>query len=850
MITLFNLVGNVVIIIIVLAIVLVFVMAALIMKWYRKPIHGKALVRSGQGGTKIAFEKGFFVIPVLHRLEIMDITLKTITINRLGVDGLICKDNVRADIKVAFFIRVNNTFEHAKDVAFSIGCERASTQETLELLFDAKFSEALKTIGKRFNFVDLYNERDDFRRQIVDIIGTNLNGYLLDDCAIDYLEQTPLESMNKQNILDSEGIKKIIELTSQQQIKSNLIERERDKIITKQDVEAREVIITYERQLAEKEEIQRREIANIKDKEKATTISVAQEQREISEKSQIAAQESIEIAQENKERQVIVARWNKEKTNAVEQEKAQEEKMIQVTKREKSISLAQIEKNKAIEVEKAKIQEIIRERVKVENDVVIAEQKKQDTEEFATAQRQKKVSIIHAEEIAEQALVKQIKNAEAHRTSTEINGDANKIDAEFKAMKKIIEAETAFTAASKEAEAIKTLADAEAAQDSAKGKAEAQVIEAKALANLKDGETNAKVLELKAIAEANGIEAKAKAKAKEVTLITTAEADAHLQTGEAEAKVVELKGLAQAEALSKKGEAEANVLNKKGVAEAHVLNQKGEAQANILNQKGVAEANIVKQLGISEADIILAKAQANEKQGLAEAKVIQEKLFAEAKGIDSKASAMKKLDGVGKQHEEFKLQLQKDKDVEIAQINIYKSIADAQAKVIAEAVKSANIDIVGGETMFFDKIIGSITRGKSIDTMFKNSNILSSVKEKFIPSNEEDEDEDNDNDVDIVEDIEKEVSDDTDNSDEVKKDDKISNIETGLEKTETQIKNFIGKYDFMLKGITKMTIVDALEALIPKMTNKNLLKTISDLIQKAKDTNIANLLVSNLGIDK
>ena len=39
----------------------------------------------------------------------------------------------------------------AKDVAFSIGCERASIKETLENLFDAKFSEALKTFFLRLS---------------------------------------------------------------------------------------------------------------------------------------------------------------------------------------------------------------------------------------------------------------------------------------------------------------------------------------------------------------------------------------------------------------------------------------------------------------------------------------------------------------------------------------------------------------------------------------------------------------------------------------------------------------------------------------------------------------------------
>lgn len=818
-------IGNVLVIILIAVIAFLLVISAMIIKWYKKPIHGRALVRSGQGGTKIAFESGMFVIPILHRLEIMDITLKAITINRIGVDGLICKDNIRADIKVVFFVRVNNTFEHAKDVALSIGCERASTIETLEALFDAKFSEALKTIGKRFDFVNLYNERDDFRKQIVGIIGTNLNGYLLDDCAIDYLEQTPLTAMKEHNILDAEGIKKIIDLTSKQQIQANLIQREKEKIITKQNVEAREIVLTYERQLAEKEETQKREIANIKDEEHAKIIKVSEAQRELAEKSKITAQEAIEIAQQNKERQVIVAIWNKEKTDGVEKEKAEKEKMLQVTDREKIISLAQIEKDKEIELERAKIQEIIRERVKVQKDVVVEEQKILDTEQFATAERHKKVAIIQAEEVAEQALVKQIKNAEAHRTSTQISGEAQKIAAEFTAKEKIIQAETDFTAAGKQAEAIKTLAIAEAAKESALGKAEAQVIEAKAVANLKDGETNAKILEITALAEAKGIDAKSKARAGEITVVTTAEAQAHFEVGQSQAKVIEQKGLAEAEALNKKGEAEANVLDK----------------------KGLAQANILKEQGLAEADIINAKAQANEKQGLAEAKIIQEKLSAEAKGIEEKAAAMKKLDGIGKEHEEFKLQLQKDKDVEIAQINIYKAIADAQAQVIGEALKSANIDIVGGETMFFEKIIGSITRGKNIDTLFDNSNVLSSVKDRILTGKKKIHE--NIPEIQVVENKQENIKPDTK---EIVVD-KVQNEESDSKNQdnkyiEDKVIDFLERYKFLLDGFNEMTVMEALEALITKMPDEEKKGFVLHLIDKVKKTDLTSMIVNKLGL--
>ena len=84
---------------------------------------------------------GGVVLPVFHRAEIMDIAVKSITIDRRGRDGLICADNIRADINVAFFVRVNKTNEDVLKVAQGIGCARASNQDTLEQLFSAKFSE-------------------------------------------------------------------------------------------------------------------------------------------------------------------------------------------------------------------------------------------------------------------------------------------------------------------------------------------------------------------------------------------------------------------------------------------------------------------------------------------------------------------------------------------------------------------------------------------------------------------------------------------------------------------------------------------------------------------------------------
>ena len=321
---------------------LLFILIFAFATFYKKIPQGKAIVRTGVGGGKVAFNRGMYVIPILHKMEIMDISVKKLQIDRMENEGLICKDNIRADIKVAFFVRVNKNIDDVLNVAQIIGTDRASDVDTLRNLFEAKFSEALKTVGKKFDFIELYEARREFRKEILNIIGTDLNGYILDDCAIDYLEQTEIKFLSAQNILDSQGIKKITELTAEQNIKANLIKREEEKVIKKQDVEAREAILELDRQMAEKEEKQKREIDNIRARENAEIVKVREEERLRAQTVKIRTDEALAVQEENKLRQIIIAEKNKLRTDAVETERVEKDRALEATEREKIVTLAHI----------------------------------------------------------------------------------------------------------------------------------------------------------------------------------------------------------------------------------------------------------------------------------------------------------------------------------------------------------------------------------------------------------------------------------------------------------------------------------------------------------------------------
>ena len=223
-------------------VILIFGIFALFSKFYHKVEQGHAMINNTlRDAPEVTFTGGM-VYPVIHKMEMMDISIKTIVIKRTGKDGLICKDNIRADIEVTFFVHVNKTEQDVLKVAQTIGCERASHPETLEELFSAKFSEALKTAGKLMDFEELYQERDRFRDEIIKQIGDNLSGYVLEDAAIDYLEQTQIEHLDPSNILDAQGIRKITELTAAEHIRTNQWKRDEQAQIKKKDVETQETV--------------------------------------------------------------------------------------------------------------------------------------------------------------------------------------------------------------------------------------------------------------------------------------------------------------------------------------------------------------------------------------------------------------------------------------------------------------------------------------------------------------------------------------------------------------------------------------------------------------------------------
>ena len=550
---------------------------ALVKAFYIKVPQGTALIiNDTTSQPKVKFTGGM-VLPVIHKKEFMRISLITLEIDRRGKEGLICRDNMRADITVAFYLRVNETAADVLKVAKAIGVERASEKGAVNELFNAKFSEALKTVGKQIDFVKLFENRQDFRDQIIHVIGNDLNGYVLEDVAIDYLEQTSKASLDPNNILDAEGIRKITELTANQNIVTNELERNAELAVTKKNVETKEAMLALERQQADAEARQKREIATIQAREQAETQKVQEEERLKAEQARIQTQEQLDIREENRQREVAVAQQNRERAVVIEIEKVTRAKDLEVVSRQREVELQRIEKEKAIEVEKANIANVIRERVVVEKGVAQEEERIKEVRVVSEAERMKQVTVLTAQAQAEEDMVRQVKKAEADETASR-----------HKAIEVTTLAQAELEAAGKTAEAKKKMAEAIEVERAAPGLADAKVREVTAAAIEREGLVQAKIIAEKLIAQARGEEEKGLAEVR----VIEAQADANEKLGLADAKVLEERLMAQARGEAQVGNTKAVVTRDVGQSEADVLRDKLFAEAKGLTEKFTALASL------------------------------------------------------------------------------------------------------------------------------------------------------------------------------------------------------------------------------------------------------------------
>jgi uncharacterized membrane protein YqiK len=162
-----------------------------ITRFFRKPPAQHVLIRSGSGGARVSRE-GIVVFPFLHTSEVLDVSVRTIPIDRRDGKGLSTETD-KVELKATFFVSVHPTNDDILLAAREIGCAVANDPEKFRQHVEPKITSALESLARACRAIDIEEKREDFREKLMSIIELG-SGLRLDDAALEDIRVVPAGS--------------------------------------------------------------------------------------------------------------------------------------------------------------------------------------------------------------------------------------------------------------------------------------------------------------------------------------------------------------------------------------------------------------------------------------------------------------------------------------------------------------------------------------------------------------------------------------------------------------------------------------------------------------------------------
>jgi len=423
----------------------------IIAKLYQRTSANEAFVRTGMGGRRVVLDGGCIVVPVVHKIVPVSLETMKLEVERIAEDALITKDNLRCDIRGEFYIKVQAVGDDILNASRSLGDRSVDAGAVRELVFE-KLVSALRSVAATRDLAQLHTERDDFANAVSQLVREDLksNGLTLESVTISRLDQTSAQRLNEGNVFDAQGLRKIAEITQKARVERNMYERDAEREIVEKNVATRKEILSLEKEQSEAEAIQASEVSIIQAERRRQAETYEIEQRRLVETSEIDKDRQVQEAGVNRDLQVDVAKIEAQKAliareqerqtadvirnQAVQTADVERERGVEVARREQQIAVAEAEQRRAAAEQLRLTAEAERER---------AAQEVVTVQEVAGADREKRVQVILAEQMAAQEQIKQ------------------QMEADIEAYKAAKVAEGEQLAAVKIAEAIRTKAEAQ-----------------------------------------------------------------------------------------------------------------------------------------------------------------------------------------------------------------------------------------------------------------------------------------------------------------------------------------------------------------------------------------------------
>lgn len=462
---------------------------------YKITPNNEAFVRTGGLFVKkksVILYGGCIVLPGFHELTRVPLREISIDVERTGNLAVRTQDYLRANMRATFYVCINADKDDVLTAAARLSKQgRVSTEDIKEAL-EKRADDAIRAAAKKQSLTEIDSDKLGFADEVLNLIQPDLKkvGLTLNNIAISEIEESDTYDTN--NFFDAQGVrlrtetiqrsiqqKREVELSTQVRIEQQELDAQKQSLRIAREKE--DATLGQQLEVESLKSQRQREIQEAKDREAAavqrTKIlqdkSVEEEEirRKLSvQENQIQADITLEernkqlkVAQTLQKQEAEIAEITRQQTVDSSRLEAQvrvaeAERLSQVAKQEAAIAIANKERERFV---------CEAERAQAESGVVTAT-------EIEKAEREKRLSLISAEQEAEKRRI----------------ADQNVV--EIDVFRRRRQAEIARQAAELEAESIRTLAQANRDKALAEAEGKRAVIEAEN--TLSDSKLSAQVL--------------------------------------------------------------------------------------------------------------------------------------------------------------------------------------------------------------------------------------------------------------------------------------------------------------------------------------------------------------------
>lgn len=360
---------------------------------YWKTESRMAFVRTGFGGSKAVVGGGAFVIPLLHKIQWVDLTETKLQVQRKDGNSIITKNGLRADIEMEVYIRVKADRKDVEQAATALG-QRTGNSDALGSFLAPALLNAVQAVASDMTLEEIHQNRNTYAIQVKALLVDEFNqkGLELASISLCSFEQTKIDFYDPDNVFDSEGILAIKGITEKRKKERNDIEQDNTILIQEKNVKARKQSLGLDRERAFAEQDVKKEIESQREEKESELTQYIMNQRLLAEDAKLKHARGLRELQLSKE-------------------KTDEEQRIE---KERAVETAQINKEKEIEKHKIETEKSVQ-ATAIKNDIELVEEKhKKEEANIELSRKIQSMKIAEERDIAEQRIAKdlEIKMAE------------------------------------------------------------------------------------------------------------------------------------------------------------------------------------------------------------------------------------------------------------------------------------------------------------------------------------------------------------------------------------------------------------------------------------------------------